>query len=95
MKLLSTILALLSLANCDTTPDKVDSKISETTTFEVTSSTKGKESVKVNYYTKQLTDKKTKKTQYESHGNCYVNDLDITGYDHTIERKFTCEIGLY
>ena len=72
--------------------DTFETKISTTTTVDITKSKEGQ--VKLNYYTKKLTDKKTKKVIYELHGNCYIYNLDVTGYDDATERTVGCEIGL-
>ena len=95
MKYFLALLGLISLANCDAThdsSDKMESQVSKTVTMPVNVVNEG--DVRINYYTKKLTDPTTKKVSYELHGNCYLLNLDVAKYNMTAERTVSCEVAL-
>jgi hypothetical protein len=96
MKYFLALLGLISLANCDAThdssKDKMETQVSKTVTLPVNVVNEGE--VKINYYTKKLTDSKTKKVSYELHGNCYLFNLEVAKYNMTVERTVSCEVAL-
>jgi hypothetical protein len=42
-----------------------------------------KEKVKVEYYVKKFTSTLSDESNYELHGNCYIQDISIKDYDMT------------
>ena len=99
MKFLITLLTLVCIVSADTTSKYENATLtSDVKNFTVTSTVAGKqgtETMKVGYYVKKLTEKSSGKSVYQLHGNCYLNNLDVTGYTTSKQRVTSCIIGIY
>ena len=97
MKFLKALFGLVALIKADTSMSahaadyEADYLTSETKNFTVTptsGTTKHKdETVMISYYVKKLTEKITGKSIYQLHGNCYINNMDLTGYANGADKR--------